>query len=225
MSTVLYLRGVGWQQLLEEYLSGKFAEDTLDKSSVVTLKSSYVKPVARGTNGESPSFTYKEEGATVVVYTTNCDQYQAKRDECLKEGDIDSALAMIPGQRCKWCREEIKTNPVGIPVSYYKNKITDENVIHMEGAYCTFECAFAGLKTKNRDDLLSRYRNSESILRHLFWLSHPEQMLIAAPDWELHEINQGTLSSEAFHSKHHQYNPISNWFFLPCKQMFRQIIV
>jgi len=225
MSSVLYLRGVDWSQLLKEYLSGEFASDSLDKSDVVTLKRSYVKPVARGKNGDSPSFTYKEEGATVVVYTTNCDQYESKKQECLEKGESEHALCMIPGQRCKWCREEIKTNPVGIPVSYFKNRVTDENVIHMEGAYCTFECAFAGLKNKNMDDRLGRYRNSEAIMRHLFWLSHPEHVLIAAPDWELHEINQGTLSSEAFHSKHHRYTPINNWFFLPCKQMFRQIIV
>ena len=225
MLNVLYLRGVNWHELLDEYLTGNFAEDSLDRSTVVTLKDSYEKPVVRGINGDSPSFTYKDEGATVLVFTTNCKQYEAKKDECLKTGEDEGALCMVSGQRCKWCREEIRKNPVGIPVSYYKDRLTSKHVIHMEGAYCTFECAFAGLKNKGRDDLLSRYRDAESMLRMIFSVSHPGKLLKKAPDWEAHEINQGTLTSEAFHNKHHCYIPISNWFFLPCKQMYRQIIV
>ena len=225
MNNVLYLRGVDWQKLLDKYLDGEFSDDTLNSSNKIKLKTSYEKPLLRGLNGDSPTFTYKDDGATVLVYTTNCKQYEAKRDECLRGSEGEGGLAVVPGQRCKWCREEIKGKPLGIPVAYLKNRLTGEHIIHMEGAYCTFECTFSGLKSKDASDLLSRYRDSEAVLRLLFSLVYPDEPFREAPPWDAHEINQGTLSSEAFHDRHHQYVELGGWFLLPCKQMYRQITI
>nr|QBK90392.1 MAG: A1L transcription factor/late transcription factor VLTF-2 [Pithovirus LCPAC103] len=224
MSNVIYLRGVNWQHLLEQYLLGEFTEDTLSSSGKTQLKQSFEKPLVRGTTGEAPTYTYKEEGANVLIFTTNCEQFELKKEECLGGSEGEGGLAIIKGQQCRWCRDPIRRKPIGIPVAYLRDVRDDKNIMHLEGVYCTFECTFSGLKSKTLGGCVKdRYRFSEAYLKLIFDRAHPDMCLKEAHSWELHENNGGILSSEAFHNTHHYFTELPSWYFLPCKEMYRQI--
>ena len=214
---VIYLRGINWNSLLASFTAGEFSNETLSNTKVARLKQS-VTVIDRGTSAESSSYTYKDRGVNVLVFTTNNEQFNAKKVE--GEGEGEGGLAVIEGQCCQWCRCTIKTKPIGIPVGYLKDSRNNQHIMQVSGVYCCFECCFSGLKSKGPVD---KYRFSEAYLRVIFAVMHPGKVLKDAPDWTLHKVNGGILDDAEFHNTHHHYSELSGFYILPCKQLYRQV--
>jgi len=98
--------------------------------------------------------------------------------------------------RCDWCFKEMNENDthIGVPVSYkYEN---GNHVFDMEGCCHSFECAYAYMKRFKGYHLSTYdplYYNSESILRYLFNLCYPNEVLRESCDPRIQKHLGGVL--------------------------------
>lgn len=130
------------------------------------------------------------------------------------------------GYTCHWCRASFVGEHLIIPIRIDRDLSTNKLLFSGTGSYCSFECAYASLKTKwycgfyQRDPL---YSDAETLLRFMFYRFTNKETLIAAPDWTLYYKNGGPLSDKDFYSSHHTYVPTSNIILNVAKVSYLQL--
>jgi hypothetical protein len=117
-----------------------------------------------GNNSDDSTFTFKDHNNLVQVIVTS-NHYDR--------------------HRCDWCLQPMKESDIsiGVPITYdYQG---GNHIFEMEGCCHSFECAFSYMK-RFRGYHVSTfdpvYMNSETILRFLFHLCYPDEVLRDSPD-------------------------------------------
>lgn len=217
----LLIRRIDPVNMLQKYLSGEFKNTTIP-SDKVTLSAAFVnlsQKVGSDQSSETYRFSDKTNSGQVIV-TTNHEQYHYS-----KEG-IDMGEER-PISHCLWCRREIKTKPIGIPVEMETDKHTGNTIFNVEDTYDKFGCALAALKKfysfhyMHKDPL---YMDSEQMLHCLYHKMYPEKIgtrIIEANDWRLLKINGGPLNEDEFDNDPSSiYVQIPNVVTVPIKRQY-----
>lgn len=140
---------------------------------------------------------------------------------------------------CWWCHQSIQLQSgcIGIPVSIstISNKRTSSNneksitVFHMDGCYCSFECALASLYESQKVSANFRdYQRSSSVsmLNLLFSMMYPDKVLRPALSYKLLDSFGGPYSIETWKQATYgtsTYIPISNIIVAPIKRQYLKI--
>ena len=219
------LRKVDPMKILEDYRNGKYVSYTLPEKKVeVSAIPTSVQPTV-GTSQEDDIFAFRLRNNTIqTVATTNHRPYTLY--------NLNGQEMPIGGE-CEWCKDTFAHEALGIPIR--SAEIVDasgkKTAYYMEDIFCSFECVFAmfkkfcGVNYRSRDPI---YMNSESLLRHLYNICHPNAgPLREAPDFRLRKRrgtgNGGTapgggpLDSEEFKSRKHTYIRTPNVILAPVK--------
>jgi len=125
---------------------------------------------------------------------------------------------------CNYCRREFNYDHVGIPV---KLDITDYGYnFYCQYIFHSFGCAFTWLcndpRSRNTIAGNPRYASSESLLKFLFNLIHPDKKLKPSKDWTMLDINNGPLSLEEYDNEQFMYKETSNVIYTTVKSEYMQ---
>lgn len=206
--------------ILRRYLAGEFKNVRIP-SGKVTLATQFVNLSQRvGTDQTSEVYRFSDKtNSGQVVVTTNHEQYRYAKD------GIDAGENK-PLAYCVWCRREIKTTPIGIPIEMEIDRHTDKTIFNVEDTYDTFGCALAALKNiyschyMHKDPL---YMDAEQMLHCMYHKMHPDKIsdrIIEANDWRLLKSNGGPLEDEEFDSDLSGYIQIPNVVTVPVKRQY-----
>jgi hypothetical protein len=194
-----YLKGVDYNKVYEKYINKEY--DNIDISSLPSTKLVDLPDISNikqyDNNINNDIFCINDSsGNKRTILTTN----------------------VKPVKYCAWCHNDIN-QPVGIPIRYSKGVIYID-----QPCYCSFQCAYAGLKRDNpsiyyyRDPL---YIDSEYLLHYLYQLMYPNQTLIPSPDWKLLDINGGPLSKDEFYNGKDTYISLPNVLISVVRRMYQ----
>lgn len=207
------LRGVEPKQAIDELFRGKHKSiKKVPKSSVSSSLVSHANEVATS-DRSAERLTIPIGRHKVYIITTDQRIVRAHQQ------------GVTPILLCKWCRLQIDSSWVGIPVDHVKKG--QEEYFYTTGAYCCYSCAYAHLRC-----ILSQYRtsshsskyiNSEEYLKYLFHQQHPDKKLYASPDWNLLEDNGGPLPRKEFFARASTYVPLSSMKIVPTKSAYWSI--
>ena len=126
------LRGIDPVKVLNDYLEGKFIDKVIDNDKIKAISSSIILAPQHGSTYESETYVYRDKTNTQqLIATTNHAQYSIVKAS-------DGTELAIEGL-CMWCRCEIKTPPVGIPVEIKWDRAKNLYIFHVDGKYHTFE--------------------------------------------------------------------------------------
>lgn len=174
-------------------------------------------------NPESEVYAYIDKSnVQKVVGTTNHRSY-----EFIKAHSNGETLPYGHGEKCLWCRVELKSPPIGLPIklNILQNGKGKKYQFHCEGTYCSFECCYAGFVHYNlplyhfRDPL---HMETEQLLRFMYSLIYDDAILRQAPDWRILKDNGGFLSYEDFTKFNHGYQRLPSIILLPVKVEYAQ---
>nr|WIL03505.1 hypothetical protein Cplu_201 [Cedratvirus plubellavi] len=180
-----HLRGIVPVQILKRYKEGNFPSFPENKVNV-SVTNIRVLPKLSSDNSEE-NFIFVDKSGTKNVYTTtNHASFQTWKDR----------KCVTPDAPCAWCRHPVGEKALFMPISIIGNNLYLGDI-----PTCNYSCCYSELKRELGTSFITRdplYRDSEHILKYLFYTEHPEDKLVAAPDWRLLDINGGPLSHEEF---------------------------
>lgn len=207
MDLNFFLKQVDPILVAKSYLDGSLR---LPSTKIKLDSSSLTKDLDYGNSFTSPAYEIIDKNGTKIrVITINHKNW--------KSGILPTNYL------CNWCRLEYNNDPLVLPINI---EYCDSSIIcYGTGTYCSFECCYADLKTKQYCDFYSRdfiYNNSENLLRFLYGHFHGNNKLIAAPDWTLHVKNGGFLDSKDFFNEQHTYVRIPNIILQTAKTCYSQ---
>jgi len=219
----LVLRRIDPVIILRKYLAGDFKNVRIPKNKV-TLSTAFVnlnQKIGTDQTYEVYRFNDKANSGQIIV-TTNHEQYKCAKDNNTKDSNKDSE----PVAHCLWCRREIKTNPIGIPISMETDRHTGNVLFNVEDTYDTFGCALASLKRiyschyMYKDPL---YMDAEQLLHCMYHKMHPDKIgtrIVEAHDWRLLKSNGGPLNDEEYDNNQCVYIQLSNVVLVPIKRQY-----
>ena len=220
----LVLRRIDPVIILRKYLAGDYKKVTIPKNKTVISKTFTNINHAIGTDQTAKIYRYKDkQNSGQIILTTNHEQYQHFQDK-------DKTKAK-PIAYCRWCRREIKGQPIGIPISMTVNNFTKDTIFHIEDTYDTYGCVMASLKniygchSRSRDPM---YMDTEQILHCMYHMLNPDkwgERIVEAKDWRLLDINGGPLTSEEYDKQNVTYSKIPNVILAPIKQQYVKLSV
>ena len=228
------LKGVDPLKVLSDYFLGKHQSQRKMDLTDKTISSTPFNLVPKyGTTADSEIYIYRDRvNNQEKIVTTNHEIYSRTRDTT---DSVISSNELPKYGKCMWCRREIECSPVGIPISIEwtvdLSQPQTENPLEtgcikfqVDGAYCTFECCYAGLKQYTPPIHLMHdplYMDSEQLLRLMYQLIYPNKRFVkSAPDWRLLKDNGGPLDLKEFFSDVHQYVKTPNLVVLPIKSQY-----
>ena len=222
------LRGVQVSKVVSDYLAGKYDEIEIPKTKVNSSVRGVIADYSIGTDARSEIYEFTDRsGRRQRIITVNHDNYDKVKPKLNNHSYLDTLASdpdkigdLPPGGICLWCRRNFKFNPVGMPVKIEYIEELGKTIYHTIGTYCCYECCYSDLKYKTRCPFTyrdHRYMDSESMLRRMFELTHPGELLLEQNDWMLGQWNGGPLSEEDFFSKSHVYRKDLNMVLLPAK--------
>jgi hypothetical protein len=203
--------------MLRRYLAGNFKEVTIPKDKV-KISSAFVnlnKRIGNDQTSEIYRFNDKTNTGQLIV-TTNHERYNFS-----KNSETDSPVAY-----CFWCRREIKSQPIGIPISMESDRHTGKIVFNVENTYDKFGCALADLKRSYschhiyKDPL---YMDAEQLLHCMYHRMYPDKIgtrIKEAKDWRLLKRNGGPMTEEEYDLEQHTYLQIPNLITVPVKRQY-----
>ena len=229
------LKGIDPINVLSEYIGGKYNNTKTTNSKPNIGKS--VTPISvvpkYGTSSEDQIYIFKDKSnINQTVVTTNHEAYTRVKayyngDGLQKSQIIGTDEGPEIAKECVWCRSEIKTEALGIPISIeiLQDRETHEKayVFHIDGNddYCCFECCFSGFKRLNPASVIFRdplYMDSEQMLKFMYSCVYPKGApLREAQDYRLLKRNNGPLTEKEFFSETHSYVRTPNIILLPAK--------
>lgn len=127
-------------------------------------------------------------------------------------------------KRCNNCNRKFTHDHVGIPIemNVYKDKINFSCI----GIYHSFGCAYKNIignsSIRSVNSINARYVNSETLLKYMFELIHPNKKLIAAKDPLLLNINGGPLTQAEYDDQDFLYRETPNLVFTTVKMEYEQ---
>ena len=216
----LVIRRIDPAEMLRRYFAGEFRKVTMPTGKI-TISTSFVdlsQRVGTDQTSEIYRFTDKTNSGQIIV-TSNHGQYKYAKDGSETGEDRPTAC-------CLWCRREINTIPIGIPIEMETNRHTNQIVFNVEDTYDTFGCALAALKkiyschSMHKDPL---YMDAEQLLHCLYHKMYPDKIgerIVEAPDWRLLRSNGGPLEDEEYDSDLVGYVQLPNVVTLPVKRQY-----
>jgi len=207
-SLTFFLKQVDPIMVAQSYLAKKLL---LPKEKIRINAPIITQDLEYGDSYDSPAYeSMTKDGLKLRIITTDHDQW--------KKGILATPYI------CHWCRIEHKDAPLGLPIVYeYLNK---KSIYYVTGNYCSFECAYADLKTKQYCNFYCKdyiYNESEILLKNMYFNMTGKHKLYSAPHWTSHIKNGGILTDKDFYSQHHTYNRSPNIVLYPSKTSFVQI--
>jgi hypothetical protein len=140
------------------------------------------------------------------------------------------------GGICEWDNHPFDHEIIGIPIKFERittvlpNQSSDSvelvetvrYVFHVDGTFCSFECAFAflmknlGLPSRHKS---VKYMDSEQMLHYMFQIVHPDKgNLKESPTYRLIKP-RGPLTIEEFRSKNNKYMDTNLIILAPIKDI------
>lgn len=168
-------------------------------------------PTINQNSVNSKKFTLNEG----KIYSTNHDCFELINKEGKNLSDIKFNFTCF---YCRVPRENVHS--IGFPIKV-ELKDTKYTFFIDEPYYCTFNCVYSALSERkciNNDELNS----IETNLKLLFSLCHPNETLIRAKDWRLHEYNHGSLTDQEFKDQSLYFTSISTVVLFPAKRLYVQ---
>ncbi len=231
------LKGIDPIKILSDYIGGKYNNIDINLKPKIPKNVTPISIVPKyGTSTEDQIYIYKDKSnINQTVVTTNHEAYTRVKAYYNNEGLQKSQITRVSSEperspeikECMWCRSEIKTEALGIPISIeiLQDRETEEKayVFHVDGNddYCCFECCFSGYKrltpasTIYRDPL---YMDTEQMLKFMYSCIYSNAPpLKEAQDYRLLKRNNGPLTEKEFFSETHAYVRTSNVILLPAK--------
>lgn len=206
-SLVLYLKGVDWSKINDQYLSGKYNKVVQTKPIKLKGKKNLAS-VPDTENGNT--FTVKTSmGLTQLFFTSNCEAYNKFTKE----------MKPLYGGTCTFCGKKFTGLRMGIPI-----KIRQEGanyVVLYEGCNDKFNCVYSEFRRRNPPSwkmLDVKYEETENILFFLFNLVYPGETLIPAPDPLLSTDFEGSVTDEQ--SKNYEFITIPGVYLVPVKNIY-----
>jgi len=226
INETLMLRRIDPVIMLRRYLAGEFKNVKIPAAKV-NVSSSFINLNQRiGTDQTSQTYRFSDKtNSGQIIVTTNHEQYKYSKDKA------ESKSTNRPLAHCRWCRREIKTTPLGIPISMELNSNTNNVRFNVEDTYDTFGCAFASLKRiytchyMYKDPL---YMDAEQLLHCMFYRMYPDKRGIRineANDWRLLESNGGPLSDSEYDSDKYVYVTTPSIILAPVKRQYVKLRV
>lgn len=217
------LRKINPKEIVKKYFKGEYINRGLPKNKI-KINTNFVKlgkQIGPDSSSEIYRFTDKSNNAQTIL-TTNHTSYQFEMDK--NRGKlVDSPLI-----RCRYCKRNNMSNPIGIPISMQIDK--HNNVIFaLIDPCCDFGCAFSYLKRKTEGNRYYRgplYMNAEQMLNCLYYRVHPTKhgkSIQEKPDPDLLRSNGGPLTDEEFDSNSAKYFPLPTVTILPAKKQFLKL--
>ena len=216
----LTLRRIDPVVILQRYLAGNYKNIDFPENKVI-ISSSTINLNKIGSDHHSEIYRFSDKTNThQTIITTNQPQYQHSKNI------LENKPSKLPKILCMWCRRDLTTPPIGIPVSM---EIKNETIyFHTEDAYDTFECAFASLKRLYSCNHIYKdpfYMDSEQMLNCMYKRMYPEETnkIQEAKDWRLLKSNGGPLSDTDYDNHSHKYITTNSIITLPVKRQYVKI--
>lgn len=209
------LRNINPYEIWRKYMAGHYDNMVFD-TSPISRSTVAVATLPESNDRCKERFYETSGGVTSTIITTGQDDYE----EAIKSLDNPQLINMSKTGLCKWCRCDLSeylsedAYPVGVAMEMKKKG--DIYVFTMIGKTktCSGSCCLSYAKSKRE------YRQYVPLIKFLFNLIRPDQKLCDAPDWELHERNNGPLSDEEFTANSIAYIPNGNIVTLPTKSEY-----
>lgn len=217
ISENLVIRRIDPVAMLQKYLAGEFKNVAITKDSV-TLSKAFTNLNQRvGSDQTSEIYRFNDKtNSGQLIVTTNQEQYEYAKD---KKGDQ-------PYTECLWCRREIKTKPIRIPIEMEKDKYSGDTIFRgNDDTFDNFGCALAALKHLYSCHYMYKdplYMDAEQMLHCLYHMMHPDKMgtrIIEARNWKLLKP-RGPLTDEEFDNEQYGYVELPNVVVVPTKRQF-----
>lgn len=225
------LKGVDPNKLLEAYQAGFFNRPIPVKAKIVMPRNTAILVPVYGTSNHEGVFCFKDKNNTsVIIATTGQENFQIYT----KCGGM-----LVEGGRCDFCKKDFTNTVVGYPIAYKESTILvskDNDYIYkniytfwVDGELCSFECALAklrGLLSKQPDYQNNLIKDSESLLKMLYKLMHPDaEDLRASQCSRLLKENKGSLTREEWVDTKHLYINTNRVLLVPAKLEYMQEIL
>lgn len=209
-----FLRGVDTINVKGQYNKGHFTKYKLDtlKDYKIDFSGKTISIVPVGNDDTSDIFSKTNtSNITSIFATSNCKTFN----------NFIHPNIGVTGIKCDWCRDVLKTDPVGIPIKI--DFIEDYLVCHTPTCHCSFECAFASLIDDSKFLKPNYTADSVVYLNIMFNRIFPDEKLLPAPDWKLHKNNGGSLDENEFQLNSHTYQKTGRAIFCPVKTIYSKI--
>ena len=221
----LMLRRIDPIVMIRRYLAGEFRKVTIPDEKIEFSKAFVNLNQRVGADQTSEIYRFNDKtNSGQLIMTTNHEQYSYAKE--LNSNNSHDQILDKPLAYCRWCRREIKSKPIGIPISMEVDSQTDTVVFNIEDTIDTFGCALAVLKRvyschhMYKDPL---YMDAEQILHCMYHKMYPDKIgsrIKEANDWRLLKINGGPLDDDEFDTSQHEYVQVPNVVLVPVKRQY-----
>jgi hypothetical protein len=221
------LKGVDFYKVLKDYNDGVYTRLDSTKQKL-TLANNNILADIYSLSNDDRFFSVKDPFNNEIICTTS-----GYKDV---EVFTTNGGCLSIGGRCEYCRDDYKTETIGIPIAYKEftvltNKSLDQNnnkpiynvyyTFWVDGRFCSFSCALSHI-----NKLLSShpkyidviYRDSDKLLKFMYKCLYPNNPPIKqAQDPKLLMINGGSLTREEWENPKYYYKKTSNIIMIPSK--------
>jgi len=228
------LKGVDFYKVLKDYNDGVYTR-LESKKQKLTLANNNILADIYSLSNDDRLFSVKDPFNNEIICTTSG----------YKDVEVFTSTGgcLSIGGRCEYCRDDYKTETIGIPIAYKEftvltnkevnpssdklqsdDKIAEYKVYYtfwVDGRFCDFSCALSHI-----NKLLSShpkyidviYRDSDKLLKFMYKCLYPNNPPIKpAQDPKLLMINGGSLEREEWENPKYVYKKTNNIIMIPSK--------
>jgi len=223
------LKGVDFYKVLKDYNDGVYTR-LESKKQKLTLANSNILADIYSLSNDDRLFSVKDPFNNEIICTTSG----------YKDVEVFTSTGgcLSIGGRCEYCRDDYKTETIGIPVAYKEFTVLTNKKVNLkdddkipkykvyytfwvDGRFCDFSCALSHI-----NKLLSShpkyidviYRDSDKLLKFMYKCLYPNNPPIKpAQDPKLLMINGGSLEREEWENPKYVYKKTNNIIMIPSK--------
>ena len=223
------LKGVDFYKVLKDYNDGVYTR-LESKKQKLTLANSNILADIYSLSNDDRLFSVKDPFNNEIICTTSG----------YKDVEVFTSTGgcLSIGGRCEYCRDDYKTETIGIPIAYKEFTVLTNKKVNLkdddkipkykvyytfwvDGRFCNFSCALSHI-----NKLLSShpkyidviYRDSDKLLKFMYKCLYPNNPPIKpAQDPKLLMINGGSLEREEWENPKYVYKKTNNIIMIPSK--------
>jgi hypothetical protein len=223
------LKGVDFYKVLKDYNDGVYTR-LESKKQKLTLANNNILADIYSLSNDDRLFSVKDPFNNEIICTTSG----------YKDVEVFTSTGgcLSIGGRCEYCRDDYKTETIGIPIAYKEFTVLTNKKVNLkdddkipkykvyytfwvDGRFCDFSCALSHI-----NKLLSShpkyidviYRDSDKLLKFMYKCLYPNNPPIKpAQDPKLLMINGGSLEREEWENPKYVYKKTNNIIMIPSK--------
>ena len=223
------LKGIDYYKVLKDYNDGVYTR-LESKKQKLTLANSNILADIYSLSNDDRLFSVKDPFNNEIICTTSG----------YKDVEVFTSTGgcLSIGGRCEYCRDDYKTETIGIPIAYKEFTVLTNKKVNLkdddkipkykvyytfwvDGRFCNFSCALSHI-----NKLLSShpkyidviYRDSDKLLKFMYKCLYPNNPPInPAQDPKLLMVNGGSLTREEWETTKFIYKRTRNIILIPSK--------